>query len=109
MAGHGGRARAVVAGGGACSLRRTPVISGSGGSEGVRESTVEALWAIIGVAAGAQSGTHWRVSRGRARGTLLLLVFKRLFGHLNVQISAKILCNVSSLNHILSLLCWSRV
>jgi hypothetical protein len=26
---------------------------------------------------GARSGVHWRASRGRARGGLLLLVFKR--------------------------------
>jgi hypothetical protein len=30
-AGHDGRARAVVAGGGACYSRRTPVTTGSGG------------------------------------------------------------------------------
>jgi hypothetical protein len=35
-AGHGGRARAVVAGGGACLSWRTPVISGSGGALGAQ-------------------------------------------------------------------------
>jgi hypothetical protein len=37
----------------------------------------------------AQSGAPWRVSRSGARGGLLLLVFKHLFGHLNEHISAK--------------------
>jgi hypothetical protein len=66
-------------------LRRTPTIFGSGGSEGMRGSMVEALWALIGmgVGAGVRSGMHCRASRGRARGGLLLLVFKCLFGHLN--------------------------
>jgi hypothetical protein len=51
----------------------------------MRGSMVEALWALIGmgVGAGVRSGMHCRASRGRARGGLLLLVFKCLFGHLN--------------------------
>jgi hypothetical protein len=62
------------------------VISGLGGSEGVRGSMVEALRALIGVGAahgqawldvGVRSGVHRRISRGRARGVLLLLVFQR--------------------------------
>jgi hypothetical protein len=51
--GHGGHALAVVAGSGACSLWRTPVISGSGRSEVMRGSTTEAMRALIGVGAGA--------------------------------------------------------
>jgi hypothetical protein len=43
----------------------------------------------VGAGAGARSGVHWRASCGRAHGGLLLLVFKRLFDHLNEQISAK--------------------
>jgi hypothetical protein len=61
MAGHDGRAQAVVAGSGACSLWQTLVISGLGRSEGVRGSTAEALWALIGMGAGAGvwSGVAW--------------------------------------------------
>jgi hypothetical protein len=42
-AGHGGRARAVVAGGGACLSRRTPVITGSGRALGAQVNTAKAL------------------------------------------------------------------
>jgi hypothetical protein len=42
MAGHGGRAWAVVAGGGACLPRRTPVITGSGGALGAQVETTKA-------------------------------------------------------------------
>jgi hypothetical protein len=41
----------------------------------------------------------------RTRGGLLLPVFNDLFGRLSVHISAKILCTVSSLHHILSFPC----
>jgi hypothetical protein len=41
----------------------------------------------------------------RTRGGLLLPVFNSLFGRLSMQISAKILCTVSSLHHILPFLC----
>jgi hypothetical protein len=41
-AGHGGRARAVVASGGACLSRRTLVITGSGGALGAQVKTAKA-------------------------------------------------------------------
>jgi hypothetical protein len=41
--GHGGCTRAVVAGGGACLSRRTPVTIGLGGSLGARGNTAMAL------------------------------------------------------------------
>jgi hypothetical protein len=47
-AGHGGRARAVVASGGACLSRRTPMITGSGGALGAQVNTAEALGVLIG-------------------------------------------------------------
>jgi hypothetical protein len=70
MAGHDGRAQAMVAGGGACSLRQTSMISGAGRSEGGRGSTTEALWALIGVGTGtgARSGV---ARRGCAVGRAL--------------------------------------
>jgi hypothetical protein len=45
---HNGRARAVMAGGGACFPRRIPVISGSGGALGARVQTTKASGAFIG-------------------------------------------------------------
>jgi hypothetical protein len=47
-AGHCGRARAVVAGGGACFPRRTLVISGSGGALGAQVKMATASGALIG-------------------------------------------------------------
>jgi hypothetical protein len=41
-AGHGGQARAVVAGGGACLSPRTPVITGSGRALGAQVKTDKA-------------------------------------------------------------------
>jgi hypothetical protein len=41
-AGHNGRARAEMAGGGACFPRRTPVISSSGGALSARVQTAKA-------------------------------------------------------------------
>jgi hypothetical protein len=41
-AGHDGRARVEMAGGGACFPRRAPMISGSGGALGVRVPTAKA-------------------------------------------------------------------
>ena len=62
--------RVVVEGGGACSLRRTAVISSSVRSVGMRGSTTEALWALIGVGTGtgARSGV---ARRGCAVGRAL--------------------------------------
>jgi hypothetical protein len=59
-AGHDGRARAVMAGGGACFQRRTPVIPGSGGALGAQVHTTKA------------SGGTYRQGRGtgtRGRAT----------------------------------------
>jgi hypothetical protein len=42
-AGHGGGSSGGLAGGGACSLRRSPVISGLGESESVRGDTTKAM------------------------------------------------------------------
>jgi hypothetical protein len=47
-AGHNGRARAVMGGGGACFPRQIPVISGSGGALGARVQTTKASGAFIG-------------------------------------------------------------
>jgi hypothetical protein len=91
-AGHNGRARAERAGGGACFPRRTPVISSSGGALGARVQTDKASGGIYrqGRGADAQGGvtTHGAraaaasprsvgLTRRRARGSLLLLEFKR--------------------------------
>jgi hypothetical protein len=65
-----------------------------GAAEGVR-----------GCACGRALGALPSVCPRRTRGGLLLPVFNGLFGRLSVQISAKILCTVSSLHHILSFLC----
>jgi hypothetical protein len=48
MADHDVRAREVVAGGGACLSRRTPVITGSGGALGAQVKTAKALGHFIG-------------------------------------------------------------
>jgi hypothetical protein len=66
---------------------------GAGATEGVR-----------GCACGRALGALPSVCPRRTRGGLLLPVFNGLFGRLSVQISAKILCTVSSLHHILSFL-----
>jgi hypothetical protein len=47
-AGHGGRARVVMAGGGAACSRRSPVNFGSGRTESARGGTAEALGFFIG-------------------------------------------------------------
>jgi hypothetical protein len=47
-AGHDDRARAVMAGGGACFPRRTPVITGSGGAFGAQVHMAKASRALIG-------------------------------------------------------------
>jgi hypothetical protein len=63
---HDGRSSSGLTGGGACSLRRSLVISGLDESEGVRGDTAKAVGALIG---GAR---HRRVGRGdRARGCAL--------------------------------------
>ena len=78
--------------------------TGSGGSYGARGKMTKALWALIGRGeaqacgagrphVGARDATASPRSAGlarhRARGALLLSVFKRLFGHHDEQISAK--------------------
>jgi hypothetical protein len=63
---HGGRSSGAVADGGACSLRRSSVISGLGESESVRGDTAKAVGALIG---GAR---HRHAGRGdHARGRVL--------------------------------------
>jgi hypothetical protein len=54
-AGHNGRARAVMANGGACFPRRTLVISGSGGALGVRVQTAKASGGIYRRGRGADA------------------------------------------------------
>jgi hypothetical protein len=60
-AGHNGRARAEMAGGGACFPRRTPVISGSGGALGALVQTAKAAGNIYRRGRGADAwGTRYR-------------------------------------------------
>jgi hypothetical protein len=58
---------------------------------------------------GSGQGMFPSASRGRTCGGLLLLLSKRLFSCLSMQILPRILCKVSSLLQILSFLCESRV
>jgi hypothetical protein len=58
-----------------------------------------------GCACGHALGAFPSACPRRTRGGLLLPVFNGLFGRLSLQISAKILCTVSSLHHILSFPC----
>jgi hypothetical protein len=91
-ASHNGRARAVMASGGACFPRRTPGISGSGGALGARVQTAKASGGIYrrgqgadardgvttcGARATATSPRSAGLTRRRARGSLLLPEFKR--------------------------------
>jgi hypothetical protein len=91
-AGHDGRARAEMAGGGACFPRRAPVIFGSGGALGARVPMARASRGIYrrGRGAVARGGATTRGARAaaasprsadltwrRARGSLLLPEFKR--------------------------------
>jgi hypothetical protein len=91
-AGHNGRARAEMAGGGACFPRRTPVISVSGEALGVRVQTAKAFGGIYrrgrgadargratkrGARAATASPRSAGLTRRRARGSLLLPEFKR--------------------------------
>jgi hypothetical protein len=91
-AGHDGRARAKMAGGGACFPRRAPVISGSGGALGARVPTAKASRGIYrkgrgadargrattrGARAAAASPRSAGPTRRRVRGSLLLPEFKR--------------------------------
>jgi hypothetical protein len=64
-AGHDCRARAVMAGGGACFPRRTPVISGSGGALGAQVHMTKASGALIGKGE-AQARGAGRPCAGRA-------------------------------------------
>jgi hypothetical protein len=56
-AGHGGRARAVMAGGGASCSGESPANSGLGRTEGVRGSTAEPLGCFIGMGSGEGTGS----------------------------------------------------
>jgi hypothetical protein len=89
-AGYDGRSRAVVAGGGACLSRRTPVTIGLGGSLGARGNTAKALRHLsvearrrhdgrprAGARAAAASPCSAGLARHRAHGALLLPAFKR--------------------------------
>jgi hypothetical protein len=90
--GHNGRARAEMAGSGACFPRRTLVISGSGEALGARVQTAKTSGGIYrrGRGAGARGGATTRgacaaaagprstgLTRRQARGSLLLPEFKR--------------------------------
>jgi hypothetical protein len=91
-AGHNGRAQAEMACGGARFPRRTPVISGSVGALGARVQMAKASGGIYrqgrradalggatthGARAAAASSRSADLTRRRARGSLLLLEFKR--------------------------------
>jgi hypothetical protein len=91
-AGHNGRARAEMAGGGAFFPRRTPGISGSGVALGARVPTAKASGGIYrrgrgadargrattcGTLTAAASPRSAGLTRRRARGSLLLPEFKR--------------------------------
>jgi hypothetical protein len=91
-AGHDGRARAVMAVGGACFSRRAPAISGLGEALGVRVPTTKASRGIYrrgrgadvwggATTRGARASTASPRSAGQAsdrtRGSLLLPEFKR--------------------------------
>jgi hypothetical protein len=91
-AGHDGRARAEMAGGGACFPWRAPVISGSGEALGARVPTAKASGGIYrrgqgadargrattcGARAAAASPRSADLTRRRARGSLFLPEFKR--------------------------------
>jgi hypothetical protein len=91
-AGHDGRARAVMAGGGACFSRRAPAISGSGEALGVRVPTAKASGGIYrrergadvrggattrGARAAAASPRSVGQASDRTRGSLRLPEFKR--------------------------------
>jgi hypothetical protein len=65
-AGHDGRARAEMAGGGARFPRRTPVISGSGGALGARVQTAKASGGIYRLG----RGSHARGARCRGQSAL---------------------------------------
>jgi hypothetical protein len=92
-AGHDGRDREVMAGGGACFSRRAPVISGSGEALGARVPMAKASRGIYrqgqgadargrATTRGARAATASPRSAGQAsdrtRGSLLLPEFKRL-------------------------------
>jgi hypothetical protein len=90
-AGHDGRARAVMAGGGACFPRRTPVISGSGGALGAQVHMTKASGGTYrqgrgagargrattrGALAAAASPRSAGQASDRTRGTFGLVIFK---------------------------------
>jgi hypothetical protein len=90
--GHNGRARAEMAGGGACFSRRAPVISGSGVALGARVPMAKASGGIYrrgrgadargrattrGARTAAASPRLVGLTRRRARGSMLLPEFKR--------------------------------
>jgi hypothetical protein len=122
-AGRGGRALAVVAGGIVC---RTPVNSGSGGSVGVRGSTVENVLLFIGAGvahgwAWTGAGAHGGVARrGRAGGCaparqprssmwrFASAPVPALIGSVSSRIWARSLCKICSPDCALSFLCGSR-
>jgi hypothetical protein len=91
-AGHYGRARVEMAGGGALFPQRTPVIFGSGGALGARVQTAKASGGIYrrgrgadargrvttrGARAAAASPRSAGLTQHRACGSLLLPEFKR--------------------------------
>jgi hypothetical protein len=66
--GHAGRARAVMAGGGARFPRRTPVIFGSGGALGARVQTTKASRGTYRRGQGADAGQGNNARGARYRG-----------------------------------------
>jgi hypothetical protein len=121
--GHGGRPRAALAGRGEVAEAAGELGKVRRCAEGVTGKVAECkggfyshAWArhcfgtgaaegVRGCACGRALGALPSVCPRRTRGGLLLPVFNGLFGRLSMQISAKILCTVSSLHHILSFLC----
>jgi hypothetical protein len=73
-ASHDGRARAVMAGGGACFSRRAPAISSSGEALGVRGRGADARGGARAAAANPLSVDQ---ASDRTRGSLRLPEFKR--------------------------------
>jgi hypothetical protein len=118
--GHGGRPRAALAGHGEVAGAVDWLGKARWGAEGVTGKVAEHEGGLYSHAWGQDTGAGTGAAEGargcalgafpsacprRTRGGLLLPVFNSLFGRLSVQISAKIMCTISSLHHILPFLC----
>jgi hypothetical protein len=114
--GHDGRARAVMAGGGACFQRRTPVISSLGGALGAQVHTAKASWGTYRRrrGAGARGGATTRGARAavasprsagqasdRTCGIARSGRFQMLIGSRSSRNSPKSLHTISSLSFTL--------